>query len=248
MSRCLFVCKAHKKCYNGIMKGMNLIIGGALFAMNLTNYFYQNVAGHLPEDPDDPRIHITQGTLSYLQDCGYADKEIRDLIDSIPDVKDCLTPSELPDSLWEGSLIERGKFYIHRELQILPPPPMRKKDGTMTVSPFYIEMKIQYTMLNLIRKFYNELDIDSSLIDWKRNAGSFDYLLKKYEKLDVCQPLDFVLELIALAGRERRISQIVNLTQYEKDALGNIRGWRNEAHLRGTDHIIWRTQRWLDMQ
>lgn len=216
--------------------------------MELTNYFYQNVAGHLPEDPDDPRIQITKGTLAYLQDCGYAEKEIRNLIDSISDVKDSLKPSDLPDSLWDGSLIKRDKFYIHRELQILPPPPVRKKDGTMTVSPFYIEMKIQYTMNDLIRKFYQSCDIDAVLIDWKRDAGSFDYLLRKYERLAVCEPLDFVLELITLAKQEKRISQIVNLGQYEKDALENICGWSNEAHLRGTDHIIWRMQRWLDMQ
>ena len=212
--------------------------------VNLVHYFYEQVPGYLPESDDDLRLKITEGTINYLQDNGLSKREICGIIDEINETTDILRPEDLPDRLWQDSLIQRNKFYCHRILQVLPPPPVRREDGSVKITPFFLEMKIRFTMEDLIHMFYNAVGADPILIDEKRDAGSFQYLLSKYSKVPDNEPLDFVLELIELAKRDNRpVTQAIALSQYEKDALENLRGWRNEARLRQTDRIIWRTEK-----
>lgn len=211
--------------------------------INLVHYFYEQVLGYIPEQEDDIRLKVTESTIQYLQDNGLSKGDICKIIDSIENTTDVFRPEDLPDELWQDSLIKRDKFYCHRILQILPPPPVRKADGSVKVTPFFLEMKIRFTMDDLIRTFYDATGIDPVLIDTKRDAGSFQYLLDKYSKIPDNESLDFVLELIDIAKHDNHpVTQAISLGQYEKEALENLRGWRNEARLRRTDHIIWRAE------
>lgn len=212
--------------------------------MNLVSYFYEMCPGVFTED--EANLHITQGTISYLQDSGFTDGQIIDMINSL-DRTDVLTPDLLPDSLWKDSLIKRNTFYYHRELQILPPPPVRDvRTGKVVMPDYFLEIRIRYTMEDLVQHFYKAVSLDPALNDIKRDSGSFNYLLQKYDRVPEIEGLDMVLELIRLARASTRpITQAVTLSQYESEALENMRGWASEARLRKADHIVWRFDKWL---
>lgn len=205
---------------------------------NIMEIYYRVTNGYYSENLD----LITQATLLHLIDNGYGFKSILDIINK-SDIKDCLRPESLPDSLWEDSLIKRNTYYYHNTLHITSKPP-KWNPVTMKAEcePFFMEMKINYTMKDLLDYFYNKCKIDVNLRDEKRDGGAFEFLMNKYEKIKNIEALDFVLLLIDEAcNSESFITSPLKLQDYDCEVLDNCKKLIAEAKYNQANKIVWRT-------
>lgn len=110
------------------------------------------------------------------------------------------------------------------------------------MEPYFLEMKIRYTMQDLIAYFYSKLHIDLELKDDKRDAARLEALLKKYNRLSFIESLDFVLALIdyaAYAGT--RIMNVFDIEKNESEVYELLKRKAAEASFQGKNRIIWRT-------
>lgn len=209
--------------------------------MDFVEYFYTEVCGCYPFENDDAKKE-TQKVINYLIDCGISNGDIIKVIEGCKDI-DVITFDCLPDWLWEDSLLEKNTFYYHSLLHMVSKPP--KWDpltGKTTVSKFYIEMMIHFSVKDVVLYFYNNFNIDPDLMDPKRDEGSAKYLLNKY-KYDFIKPIDFVLTLIDYAknmDEERRIRNILDIGQYESDVYNHLKTIVEEAKASHSDKIVWR--------
>ena len=175
--------------------------------VKLTNFYYDFVVGEQPEKINEK----TKLLFEHLSESGCTPKQLfGTIIEEFPN-KDELTIEDIPDSLWEGSLIERNKFYYHKELQILSPPPTWDKSF-----PFYIEMKIQYSIEDALKYFIKQFKINESWISKDKELGSIRYLLKDYKKYGFMEPVDFFLHIIDyVCSKGVKINSIYDLRDYE---------------------------------
>ena len=150
--------------------------------MDYVEFYYSQVVGFYPSDTDDFRTK-TGKVIQHLIDAEIDESDIMRFIEESPP-KDFLTPDDLPDWLWEESLLKKNTFYYHNTLHIKPPAPVfNPRSKKEKVDKFYLEMKIRYTMDDLIRYFYKTLRVNAELADKKKDEGSFNYLLNKYSRL-----------------------------------------------------------------
>lgn len=212
--------------------------------MDFVEMYYSNVVGCYPFHTDDNRFK-TQAVIDYLIDAGFSDGEILRFVENAP-ASDCLEPSFLPDWMWEGSLLKRDTFYYHNSLHIVSKPPSwNPRTGKQTSSRFYLEMKIKYTMMDLIRYFYRTLGVDRALLDEKRDAAAFKYLMDRYKRFEPeIQALDFVLALVDYAKHmdedETSVTNILDVKRYEAPALELLQNRVSEASLAKANVIVWR--------
>lgn len=212
--------------------------------MNYTEYYYARAFGCLP-GLIGGEYSQTEKTVKYLLDNGFSAAEICSILDEIgdkPHPPASITPADLPDKLWTDSLIERGEFYYHRVLQITSPAPVINLAKNSAVSePYFLEMRIRFTLKHLMEYFVRRSRIDEVLIDETRDAGSLRYLLKKYAKISIVRPLDFVLMLIdAASADERPLNNILDVQNYEATVLETVKKMTAEAAIHGGGMIVWR--------
>lgn len=185
----------------------------------------------------------TKAVLMHLIDNGFSEKEIARIINSIK-ISDYMKHSDLPDSLWEGSLLKRDKFYHSQILQIVSAPPIWNPETMEQITePFFLEMKIRFTMDDLLEHYYNELNIDYSFRDVNKDKGSLQYLLNKY-KLEDIESIDVVLLLIEQAKLEQHSSLITNplkLQDLEEEVILFLNRVLPNKKASGKNKIIWRT-------
>lgn len=207
--------------------------------MDYVDFYYANLLGRTPADIDD--IRATECTIAYLEDNGLNEPEIaRALLQS--GKAERLTPLMLPDSLWKSSLVKRGCFYYHNTLQIASRPPHYDRALKREVmDPYFLEMKIQYTIKDLVAYFYSKLHIDLELLDEKRDAARLEALLKKYGRLSFVESLDFVLALIDYAAYDRtRVMSVFDIEKNESAVYEQLKGKTAEAGFHGKNVIVWR--------
>lgn len=149
--------------------------------MNYAEFFYQNCTSQLTED-DEKCFAETSTTMNYLEDNAVSDKDILKVLFDCSGKK-VIRKNDLPAFLWQGSLIDRNKFYFHHTLQIVPDS-----------GEFYIEMKIQFTLQDLLNYFVETLKIE--LVNERKLLAQLKSLLEEYSHLKFVEPLDFVLTLI----------------------------------------------------
>lgn len=211
--------------------------------MDYAEFYYSQVVGLYPFDTDDYRIQ-TDKVIQHLVDAGISESDILRFIEESPP-KDCLTPDDLPEWLWEGSLLKKNTFYYHNTLHLRPPAPtFNPHSREVKASKFYLEMKIRYTMDDLVRYFYHTLRISTDLADKKKDEGSFNYLLNKYSKLDFCEPIDFVLALIDYNKPDNNpmspVQGILDITQSQAEVYDALKRKAAEASLHKANQILWR--------
>lgn len=200
--------------------------------VKLTNFYYDFVVGEQPEEVDKS----TELLFAHLLESGCSNKALLGaIIEEFPN-KDKLTINDIPDSLWEGSLLERNKFYFHKELQILSPPPTWDKSF-----PFYIEMKIQYAVDDILKYFIKRFNINEDWMNKEKELGSIKYLLKDYKKFSFMDPVDFLLHLIdytySIGTKAISIYDISNKdTEYAELIELDI----NNAKASKKNKVIWR--------
>ena len=187
-------------------------------------------------EPNEDLNIIDEEIEELIEDTNEIDK----LINSLPN-KDYLDFNCLPDYLWNDSLLDKDKFYFHKELQLGPLPPTWDKDY-----PYKLEMKIIYTKEDIYNYFIKTFKLDKDLmeINKKKELGSIKYLLNEYKNIkafDFLEPIDFILFLIDyVANLDKKINTILKLNDYvyefaefEKDMIIN-------AKAANKNKIVWR--------
>ena len=175
--------------------------------------FYNSFSAGLPASEDD--YERTLRTIDYMKDAGVNPSGIVTAMTACSKKKVMLR-EYLPDELWEGSLIERGKFYYHHILQLRPEQLFNPLTGKEESKAFYLENLIRFTMDDLIDYFMRQLGIDYELRDDKKFASQFTHLLKT--KYSFIESLDFVLALIDRAAAK----DMVITEPFELKGQGNV--------------------------
>lgn len=199
-------------------------------------YIHYRIIG---EEPEEEHLDKLQKIVEYLTDCGFVGNEILTIMVNLPP-KLFIEPDDLPDSLWEGSLIKRNQFYYHKELQIISPAPYYDAYTNKIVgSAFYQEMKIRYTEKDIYKYFYRHFP--SEFENEEREIGSIKYLLQKYSRIEEGTNLDFILYLIDEAiEHEAKIDKVFDLVNYENEALTYYRAKVLKGKSEGAEKITWR--------
>ena len=71
--------------------------------INIYIKHFENLIG---EQLTEENLKVTNNTINYLIDNQFSPNEIISIIDNVG-YKNCITHNDLPDSLWENSLLER---------------------------------------------------------------------------------------------------------------------------------------------
>lgn len=204
-------------------------------AEELAELYYNDFVGYYPEEKD---FQNTKKVLEYLVEASVKDNAILSMFELLHNKK-VITSDDLPDLLWEHSLLKKNTFYYHKTLHIMPSAPVLDLHSRKIIQqPFYLEMKIQYTYDDLISYFYRVTSCPSELRDNKRDKGSFEFLLKKYEKLPNFEAIDFVLALIDSYRNE--IVTPLQITNHEIEVLQSMNYKALNSKAEGADQIKWR--------
>lgn len=205
--------------------------------MNLLDFYYYN----LGEEPSDLEKTITEKTFSFLIDNGFLENDIIKMLKDFP-AKMALEPKDLPDTLWEGSLLKRDTFYYHSELHITPPAPYWDFENDKIISnKFFLEMKIKYDIKNLISYYYRKFPKDLRLIEDKKDIGTMQFLISKYSKLSFIEPIDFILFLIDEASNStNELNDMIEIRRFEEQTLKALEHKTINASAEKMNLIIWR--------
>ena len=206
-------------------------------AAELTVMYYEMCLGYIPDE--DTSTNKTKATISYLKDNEYTDTEIRKIFLDVGQ-KEILTADDLPSYLWEDSLIKRNEFYYHHNLQIKSPAPyfdiISKKE---IMFPYYLEIKIKYTVTDVYQYFLSKTTVPS--IDSKRDKGAIQKMIKTYN-INGIKGLDFILSLIDESRfSQDRIFNLWDIQRYESIVYDKLLRNIAEAKSMGKDKIIWRS-------
>lgn len=198
-----------------------------------TSYYYDFVIGELPNESD---YKGTANVIGHLLDANISDIEVRNFIDSIENPKSTLTVEDIPDYFWKDSLLEKDKFYYHKELQITAPAPKWDEEFD-----FFLEMKINYNTKHILDYFIQMTNVRKEWIDTKKEIGSINYLLKEYKKFKFMEPVDFILHLIDYAvSSGRELNAIYDLRDLEIELAKYLEVDILNSKAQKKDIVIWR--------
>ena len=126
-------------------------------------------------------------------------------------------------------------------MQITSKPPYYDfKSNKEIIDPFFLEIKIKFTLDDLVSYFY-KLNIDNDLRNDKRDTAAMKSLLLRYDNLSVVESLDFVLSLIDYCKYSNdKISNVFDITKNEASVLEDLKKKVAEAKFAGKDKIICR--------
>lgn len=217
----------------------------------LINDYLATRLGIEPSENDYKQLNATVG---YLKDNGKTNKEIfKILMDSNTNLpEDCemsaieraiVKQTELPDYLWEDSLLQKDTYYYNNRLHICSnPPTWNPKTFQEECEPFYMEMMIRFTMEDLLNMYYAECRVPLGLREKTRDIGALKHLLSKYNNLKA-PGLDYVMYMIDLASKDTETEFLANpfeLENYSKQAFMELEGMVEEATLNNSNKITWR--------
>ena len=186
--------------------------------------------------PSEEDKHKDEDILNHLWDAGVAPYMIVNYALKVNTTNE-LDYEKLPEILWEDSLLKRDTFYFHKELEILSPPSTWDED-----KPFYLEMKIQYSIDEALDYFLKSNKVREEWISRKKELGSLKFLLKEFEKYKFAEPIDFFLHLcdFAASKAEKNLQSIFDLNHYEIECAEYLEADVANAKLQGKDKVVWR--------
>lgn len=182
----------------------------------------------------DDTYKMMCAVCAHMLEGGITEQEVTSFLESKESAEDVRFDT-IPQSMWEDSFIDKDAFYVHPELRLMAPAPrFNSSTGAVERTPFFLEMKIRYTVKDLIAYYKKTVQPIESLYDEKRTIGSFEFLFNKYRSIDVGTTIDFLLKLIDVA-RNKHI-EAIQLSNYEQEAY--------ELHrvgtMNGKGEIVWR--------
>jgi hypothetical protein len=169
-----------------------------------SHWYYSNVYGNYSFKTQN-NFNITKLSFQYLIDSGISAEEIVDFSNRHPE--GIITPKTIIDDiqLWKDSLIIPNQYYSHKSLQIIAPAAhwetVNGKSTLMVVDDFWLEIKLRYTMKDLISDYTNSMYNSIISQTEKQTAGCFNFLLTKYQAVinKQCSAYLTALDLV-LAG------------------------------------------------
>lgn len=195
--------------------------------------FYELMVGTTPNEEDVKNLN---GCVLYLKDNNFSDREIFNILNDSKNIN--IKASELPSKYWEGSLLKPNTFYYHDKLRIMSKAPKWDPETLKEITyPYFLEMKIMFTMDDLIEYFYQKTLIPVELRNRKNEEASFKYLLDKY-KIMKTEPIDFILFLIDSVREEDSIYKVFDLQKYEPDVFKMFEKLNSDKTIK--KEIVWR--------
>lgn len=208
--------------------------------IKLIMQYYSLISGI---EPAIENFNRTLSTAKYLKANGYDNGEIFKLFKLISKQK--IEGDDLPKSLWKNSLLEKGIFYYHNEFHITSKPPTwNPRTFKEECEPFFIEMKIQYTMRDLVDRFYDKCKVPVGLRDDKLVEGGLKHLLWKYNNLSA-PAIDYIMVMMDLADEDvdrDLINNVFDIEKYAKEAFTILEDIVAEAKVTKSNEIIWRNE------
>ena len=208
--------------------------------IKLIMQYYSLISGI---EPDEKNFNRTISTAMYLKDNGFSDQDIFKMFKLISKQK--IEGEDLPKSLWNDSLLEKQVFYYHSEFHITSKPPTwNPVTFQEECEPFFIEMKIKYTLEDLRDRFYDKCRIAPGLRDDKLVEGGLKHLLFKYNNLKA-PAIDYIMVMLDLANEDvdaEIITNVFDIEKYFKDAFVILEDKVEEAQLSKSNQIVWRNE------
>lgn len=193
-------------------------------------------------EPDDICFNRTLATANYLKDNNFNNNEIIKIFNNIG--KETITGEDLPDELWNDSLLEKDRFYYSDIFHIKSKPPSWDPvTFTETCEEFFLEMKIKFTMNDLLFFFYDKCRVPQGLQDDKKNAGAFNHLIKKYEAFSKVPGIDYVIALINKASADidkNFVANVFEIEEYNKEVIEHFQMVSEESDFDKSNVIVWR--------
>lgn len=215
---------------------------------------YDYVTTRLGVELDEDNMKQLKATANYLIDNGKTNKEIFKILMScnidLPEDNEMsrteravVKQEDLPDCLWDGSLLEKNKYYFNNRLHICSKAPTwNPKTLQEECEPFFMEMIISFTLKDLLEMYYMECRVPIGLRNRTRDMGALTHLLGKYNNLKVSS-LDYVMYMIDLANKDvenQFLSNPFELENYSKQAFMELEDMYEEASLSKNNIIVWR--------
>ena len=199
----------------------------------ITMDFYELMVGTTPNEEDVKNLN---GCVLYLKDNNFSDREIFNILSDSKNIN--IKASELPSKYWKGSLLKPNTFYYHDRLRIMSKAPKWDPETLREITyPYFLEMKIMFTMDDLIEYFYQKTLIPVELRNRKNEEASFKYLLDKYKVMKT-EPIDFILFLIDSVKEEDSIYKVFDLQKYEPDVFKMFEKLNSDKTIK--KEIVWR--------
>lgn len=202
--------------------------------------YYSLVVG---QEPEEKAFKRTLATANYLKDNGYTEAEILDIFKSIH--KEIITGEDLPKELWNESLLEKDKFYYSDILHIKSKAPTWDPITYKEIhEPFYLEMRIRFTIDDLLNYYYEKCKVALSFRNKKKDSGAFNHLINKYNNHNSVAGIDYVIALIELASKniDCIYTNVFDIQQYEKEVIEYFNNIYEQSVYEKTNLIIWREE------
>lgn len=205
-------------------------------------------------EPSEDTFKRTIATANYLKDNGYSTQDIIKILkNAIKNINNkinkdiievAIRGEDLPKELWDNSLLEKNKFYYSDILHIKSKAPSWNPiTFKEECEPFFLEMKINFTMDDLLTYYYDKCRIPQGLRDNKKNIGAFRHLIKKYDAFNNVPGLDYVLALIDKASKDINkdlFTNIFDIENYNKEVIEEFTAMYEQAVFEKTNIIVWR--------
>lgn len=206
------------------------------FELKPTELYYK-LGGTLTKE----NVNKTNATVKYLKDNNMNDYDICMLILNIG-IKSCLTPNDLPNTLWEDSLLKRDTYYYHNTLQLVSAAPIWDPEtNSIKSEDLYVEMLIKYTIDDLYKYYINKLQLSNDFLQETRDKGALKHLLSIYTKIEDIESIDIVLMLIDEASEDDSvITNPLQLQNYESNVITRCHKFLPQAKFNKSNQIIWR--------
>lgn len=193
-------------------------------------------------EPSKEAFNRTLATAKHLKDNNISDKDILNILKDSD--KEIITGEDLPEYLWEDSLLNKGVFYYSDILHIKSKPPTWNPITFEEVTePFFMEMKIKFTIDDLLNYYYDTCRIPVEIRDKKKDSGAFLHLIKKYNAFKNVPGIDYVLALIMSASKDidkTLITNVFEIEEYNKDVIEKFESMYQQAEYEKTNQIVWR--------
>lgn len=194
---------------------------------SIYNKYIGIVYGYELEDKE--LINTIKINIGYLIDNNLSDEEALYYM--------FLHHGNIENDLWKDKLTKPNTFYYHSLLRITNDVPTWNPEEKEKTSKFFLEMKFNFNMDNLLNYYYSQLLVPVELRDYKRDSGALQHLLNKYN-FSNWDSLDFILTLIDIANtNETQICNVFDLEKNTKDAFERL---SYICDFIKTKEIIWR--------
>jgi hypothetical protein len=172
--------------------------------MIIMKQLYELCYGIEPEEKDLMLLEIKH---QRLLDNGYTEKEANKILID--------TKLNIDNYEHSDSIINTDTLYRHHELQIHSKPGgFDPATCTIIKRPYYLEMKVRYTMSNLLDYYYNKLVVPIMFRDEKRDVGAMNHLISSF-KSPLINSVDFILFVIDyVASNQYKINNPLELKNW----------------------------------